>query len=67
MTLPVSDSMITKYLAVTVRGEEVPLRPLGYSFKGQSIVRVLDQLAPTETWILQTDKPVYKPGQTGMM
>ncbi|XP_067945969.1 ovostatin-like [Watersipora subatra] len=62
LTLP--ENVKTKYLVLTVRGDQLPLQPFGWSFYGQNLVRVLDQYTPTEICIIQTDKPEYKPSQT---
>lgn len=66
MVLPVSDHATTKYLALSVRGEEMPFHRYGWSFYGQNIIKVLDKFTPSEICLIQTDKPVYKPSQQGM-
>ena len=53
-------------LAINIRGEESPYNRFGYEFTDTVVARVLGQYVNSKITLIQTDIPIYKPGQTGM-
>ena len=53
-------------LAINIRGEESPYNRFGYEFTDTVVARVLGQYVNNKITLIQTDKPIYKPSQTGM-
>lgn len=65
VVIPQMEQNDPPYLAINIRGEEIPFNRFGYEFTDTALARVLNQYTNNKITLIQTDKPIYKPGQLG--
>ena len=65
MTLPDVSKKKVDQLAIQVSATPRNRNPAGYSFEDTLFIAVLDKWYSTDISFIQTDKPIYKPGQLG--
>ena len=69
MTLPGFDTESTtrpEHLLLTATGQPTVPTPAGYTFSDSLKIGTLGYWQNTDITFVQTDKPIYKPGQLGM-